>query len=327
MTTGMNLTNVSKNMRVISGYISAALILVIIAVCIAPGSASVGNFWSKSSYLSNGQSATYEIQVDCGAQLTLNSPYGSDFDIYAMRSPTGSWPSESYIKSHYDKAEFTYNQVKNLNLDQGSWYVVVYAYSGSGKFQLDASSTCSKPSPYYPDPCYGNPNCGGTNCPPEASDVKTGYLNGGESKTYTYQIMGNRNYIEWILTGPCVDQVIPMSMMTSNDVRTIRNSYCGPDFSLYIYKDCDPRYQSCVATRADISSSSSKYVGITYPTTGSRYYAQIFAKNGGGSYTLNARSYNCQNDIIAMMSQQPELVSMMSTASDVAAPVSVLNAN
>jgi hypothetical protein len=312
-------------MRIISGYMSAVLILVIITVCIIPGSASIGNFWSKSAYLSYGQSATYEIQVDCGAQITMNSPYGADFSIYAMKSPIGSWPSESYIKSHSDKFESTYNQVKNLHLDEGSWYVLVSALSGSGKFQLDASSSCSKPSPYNPAPCYGNLNCGGKNCPPEASDVKTGYLNGGESKTYTYQIMGNRNYIEWILTGPCADQVIPMSMMTANDVRTIRNSYCGPDYSLYIYKDCDPRSQSCVATKADISTSSSKYVGITYPTTGSKYYAQVYAKNGGGSYTLNARSYNCQNDVITMMSEQPEAVSMMSTASDIAAPVSILN--
>jgi hypothetical protein len=314
-------------MKIVSEYISTALILVIIAVCIVPGSASVGNFWSKSGYLSNGQSATFEIEVDCGAQLVLNGPYGSDFDIYAMRSQTGSWPSESYIRSHYDKGEFTYNQVKNLKLDQGSWYVVVYAYSGSGKFQIDASSTCSQPVPYNPDPCYGNPNCGGEKCPPEATDVKTGYLNSGESKTYTYKIMGNRNYIEWILTGPCMDQVIPMAMMSSSEVRIIRNSYCGPDFSLYIYKDCDPRYQSCTATRVDTSSSSNKYVGITYPTTGSKYYAQVIAKNGSGAYTLNARSYNCKDDIIAMMSQQPELVSMMSTASDVTAPVSIFNSN
>jgi len=303
------------------------MILVIIAVCIVPGSASAGNFWSKSGYMNKGQSATYEIQVDCSAQLVLNGPYGSDFALYAMRSPVGSWPSESYIMSHYDRAEFTYNQVKTLKLDQGSWYVVVYANSGSGQFQLDASSTCSKPGSYISDPCYGNPNCGGKNCPPEATDVKTGYLNSGESKTYTYQIMGTRNYIEWILTGPCLDQVIPMSILSSNDVSTIRNSYCGPDFSLYIYKDCDPRYQSCSATRADTSTSSSNYVGITYPTTGSRYYAQVIAKHGGGSYTLNARSYNCQDDMIVMMSQQPEMVSMMSTVSDVAAPVNVFNPN
>lgn len=312
-------------MTIFLRFICGVMILIIIALCIAPGSAVVGTFWSKSGYINAGQAATYEILVDCGAQLVLNIPDGSYFDLYAMRSPIGNWPSESYIISHYEKAELTSNKVKILNLNQGNWYVVVNAYSGSGQFQLDASNTCSQPEPYKPDPCYGNPNCGGTKCPPEATDVKSGYLNTAESKTYTYQIMGTRNYIEWILTGPCPDQVIPMSILSSYDVSTIRNSFCGPDFSLYIYKDCDPRYQTCKAIRADTSSSSSNYVGITYPTTGSKYYAQVIAKNGGGAYTLNARSYNCRDDIIVMMSEHPEMVSMMSTVSDVPAPVNIFS--
>ncbi|MDD1730114.1 MAG: hypothetical protein LUQ50_13720 [Methanospirillum sp.] len=310
-------------MKHISAYLIAALILVIVAVCITPGSASSGYFWSKNGYLYQGQAATYEIQVDCGAQLVLKGPYGADFDIYAMRSPVGSWPNENYIMAHYDKSELSYSQEKYLNLDQGSWYVVVYSSSGYGQFNLDASSTCSGPVPPRPDPCYGDPNCGGTNCVPAATDVKTGYLNSGEAKTYTYQIMGDRNYIEWILSGPCGDEVIPMAMMSSNDVSTMRTSYCGPDFSLYIYKDCDPRYRNCAANKADTSSGSNKYVGITYPTTGSRYYALVYAKNGSGAYTLYARSYKCQNDVIAMMTK-PDMVTMMSTASDIEAPVSVL---
>jgi hypothetical protein len=310
-------------MKRISGYLTAALILVIIAVCIAPGSASAGYYWSKSAYLYTGQAATYEIQVDCGAQLVLSAPYGTDFDLYAMRSQAGSWPSENYVMSHYDKSELSSNQVKYLSLSQGNWYVVVYAYSGFGQFQLDASNSCSSPVPPTPDPCYGNPNCGGTNCPPIATDLKTGYLNSGEAKTYKYQTAGDRNYIEWILSGPCGDEVIPMAMMSTSVVSTMRTSYCGPDFSLYIYKDCDPRYRSCSATKADTSSGSNKYVGITYPTTGSIYYALVYAKNGSGSYSLYARSYKCQDDVIVMMSQKPELVSMMSTATDVSAPVSV----
>jgi hypothetical protein len=310
-------------MKRISGYIISAVILVIIAACIAPVSASAGYFWSKSGYLYTGQAATYEIQVDCGAQLVLKAPHGTHFDLYAMRSPIGSWPSESNIMSNYDKSELSINQVKNMNLNQGSWYVVVYAYSGFGQFTLDASNSCSSPIPtVYPDPCNGNSNCGGTNCVPVATDVKTGYLNTGEAKTYTYQIAGDRNYIEWILSGPCSDEVIPMALMSVNDVSTMRTSYCGPDFSLYIYKDCDPRYRNCAATKADTGSGSNKYVGITYPTTGSKYYALIYAKNSG-SYSLYARSYKCQDDVIVMMSE-PDQVAMMGIATDVSAPVNVI---
>jgi hypothetical protein len=309
-------------MKHVSGYLAAVLVLVIIAAGITPGSASSGYFWSKSGYLYQGQAATYEIQVDCGAQLVLNAPYGSNFGIYAMRSPIGSWPQDNYIMGHYDKSELSYNQVKYLNLDQGSWYVTIYANSGYGQFTLDAANTCSSPVPPYPDPCYNNPNCG-SNCVPAATDVKTGYLNSGEAKTYTYQISGDRNYIEWILSGPCGDEVIPMAMMSTDQVSTMRTSYCGPDFSLYIYKDCDPRYRNCAATRADTSSGSNKYVGITYPTTGSKYYALVYAKNGSGAYSLYARSYKCQDDVIVMMAK-PDMVSMMGTATDIEAPVSVL---
>ena len=62
-----------------------------------------------------------------------------------MRSPVGSWPSDSYIMSHYDKSELSYNQVKYLNLDKGNWYVTVYAYSGFGQFELDGSKHMLEP--------------------------------------------------------------------------------------------------------------------------------------------------------------------------------------
>lgn len=316
-----------RKMRHTSGFITTALVFIIIAACMAPGSASSGYYWSKSGYLYTSQSATYEIRVDCAAQLIMNTPYGSKFDIYALRRPTGSWPSEGSIKSNYDKADFSYNHIKYLNLEQGNWYILVYAHSGFGAFKLDASNTCFSPLPPLPDPCYGIPDCGGIKCTPEAVDYKTGYLNAGESKTYVYQIMGNRNYIEWILSGPCGEKVIPMAVMTSNQVNIMRTSYCGSDFTLYIYKDCDPRYYYCKATKADISTGANKYVGIPYPTTGSRYYAQVYAKSGSGTYSLNARSYNCHDDIIVMMSQQPEMVSMMSTASDISAPASIFAKN
>jgi hypothetical protein len=50
----------------------------------------------------------------------------------------------------------------------------------------------------------------------------------------------------------------------------------------------------------------------------------VYAKSGSGTYTLTSRSYKCQEEIIAMMEQKPELVAMMSTESGVNAPVSIL---
>lgn len=42
------------------------------------------------------------------------------------------------------------------------------------------------------------------------------------------------------------------------------------------------------------------------------------------SYKLHARSYKCEEEVIVMMAQQPEMVSMMSTATDIEAPISIL---
>jgi hypothetical protein len=312
------------------GFLSAVLILIIITACIMPASASTTAFWTNSGYLNSGKSATYQIQVDCGAQLVLQSPHAGEFNLYVMRNPLDRSLSESQIKSQSELTELSFTQSKYLNLNQGSWYVVVYAHSGYGQYQLNAYNTCN--TPIYPtvtpttDPCYGNPNCGNTNCAPSASDVKTSTLSTGEANTYTYQITNDRNYIEWVLSGSCGNDVIPMAMMSTNEVSTLRTNNCGPNFSLYIYKDCDPRSGTCSAIKADTSSGSSKYVGITYPTTGSKYYALVYAKSGSGRYTLNARSYNCKNDVIAMMDKEPEIVAMMSTETNVA-PINVLGTN
>jgi len=318
-------------MRYLFGNISAALIFIIIAACIIPGMAGAESFWSQSGYLNTGKAVTYEIQVDCGAQLVLISPNGAGFNLYAMRSSDVGSLSESEIRSRSDMSELSSSQYKYLNLDKGNWYVVVYAHSGYGQFQLSASNTCYTPAPTATptavptvDPCNGNSNCDATSCAPSATDIKTGSLTTGEVKTYSYQISADRNYIEWILTGPCGTDVIPMSLMSADAVSTMRSNSCGSDFSLYIYKDCDPRSQNCKAIKADTSSGSNKYVGITSPVTGSKYYALVYAKSGSGAFTLNARSYKCQNDVIMMMAQKPELIAMMGTESDVNAPVNVL---
>ncbi len=318
---------------------SAAVFFIIIVACIIPGSVSADPYWSKSEYLQTGSSVIYQLQIDCGAQLVLQSPIGTGFNVYAMRSTTENQLSENEIRELSDVSDLSSNQYKYLNLDQGNWYVVVYAQSGYGQFQLSASETCYNPVPptsvpTYAQtevpiiyPCNGDPNCDQTNCAPAATDVKTASLNSGESRTYSYLISSDRNYIEWVLTGSCGNDVIPMAMMSTEEVRTLRTDSCGSDFSLYIFKDCDPQSQTCKAIRADTSSGSSKYVGITFPTTGSNYIAQVYDKSGSGAYTLTARSYNCQDDVIAMMEKKTEIINMMSTETDVSIPISVYNSD
>lgn len=43
------------------------------------------------------------------------------------------------------------------------------------------------------------------------------------------------------------DEEFPIVMMSADQVGAMRTSYCGTNFDLYIYKDCDPRYSGCYA--------------------------------------------------------------------------------
>lgn len=175
------------------------------------------------------------------------------------------------------------------------------------------------PQPYYPDRwdrCYGGgcqPVSG-----PYKTDVKTGYLRQGQSATTGYYIPGDRSYIEWILTGPCGEEIIPMVMMSGSDVSGLRTRYCGSDFDLYIYQNRNPRPYGGYADYADTSGGANAYVGVSYPRQGVTYYAQVYAKSGSGHYTLTCRSYTTHDNVVMM--QSPEVMEMMYTASMVAPP-------
>lgn len=282
----------------------------------APGPVYAEGMESYSNFIYQGQMSMHVIKISCVGEVTLSIPYGANFDLYAMKG-TGSWtPSEDYVMTHYDKAAVMYGQTEHLSLDSGIWYIVVYAQSGFGQYHLSVSSSC--PDPCRGDPCCGNPNCGNWGCTPYKTDIKSGYLNAGEWKTYGYVIGGSRSYIEWILKGPCGDE-IPVAMMSAGQVSSMRTSYCGSGFNIYAYKDCDPRQSACYAQYADTQEGSNSYVGIRNPTTGSTYYVTVQAKRGSGQYSLYCRSYNCEDDIVVMMNN-PDTQSMMSTASNIEGP-------
>ena len=83
---------------------------VIIAVCMVPVIADNGYFWSQSGYLDSGQPVEYVIQIDCAAQLVLNIPYDTSFNLYAMQSPSGRSLSENYIMSYSELSDLSNNQ-------------------------------------------------------------------------------------------------------------------------------------------------------------------------------------------------------------------------
>lgn len=308
-----------------SRYYSGVITLfVIILLAVSTASAGSQVSWTKSELLYSGQGVVHQIQIDCSTQLVLNSPGGATFDLYAMRNYNqfGSCQDASYIRTHYDKCSIGSWGTGSLYLEPGTWCVAVYARMGGGQYLLNGVSSCPIHPDLYPDSCYGDPCCGGScqpSCSPFKTDVKTGYLSEGQSRTTGYYIPGQRSYLEWILTGPCGDEIIPMVMMSGGEVSSMRKRYCGADFDLYIYQHNDPRHYGNYADYADTGSGSDAYVGISYPSTGATYYAQVFAKRGSGHYTLTCRSYTCQDEVVMMM-KSPEISTMMYTTTSVVPP-------
>ena len=300
-------------------YSAALLMLVMMAFAVIPSTADTVNavsYWPQASSLYQGQTSSYLVTVDCGALLTLISPDNGNYYLYAMRS-RGFTPTDSYVMNNADLVANGYGQTKTLTLDQGQWYLVIYAQSGYGQYQLTKQDTCSKP-----DPCYGNPNCGGggTSCQPKYTNTQSGVLQPGQSNVYGYSIGGRRSAIEWILRSSDCSSDIPIVMMSADQVSSFRRVTCGSNIELYIYKDCMPG--SCNAFAADTSSASNAYVRVSNPTSGSVYYAQVFVRNGSGrvSYQLTCRSYDCNSYIIPMSGGTETPIQMMSTAQDIPSP-------
>jgi hypothetical protein len=290
--------------------IAAALIL--LSLGMAPVSAAAGTSWTKSYYLSQGQGVMHEIQVDCGARLDLNSPIGGSYDLYALRNydVPGTCPSNDYILSHYDKVARADSLGRcTMYLEQGLWCVLVQARSGSGTYVLYVTRQCPLPTPITTPTTTPTPTPTKTPVPtltptptptapcssPYISNEQTGLLNQGQTKVYAYRIGGTRTYIEWILTGPC-GTTVPGSVFSLSQAVNFRKTFCGPDFNLYVYKDCDPRTGWCPVLYTDTKRSSNAYIGIENPSAGSTYYVLVYAQESGGSYTLKSRSYQCQAD-------------------------------
>jgi hypothetical protein len=169
----------------------------------------------------------------------------------------------------------------------------------------------------YESSCYGTscrPVCG-----PYRTDVKSGYLYQGQRATTGYYIPSGRTYIEWILTGPSGQEVIPMSMMSAGDVSSAGMHYYGTDFDLYVYRNYNPGPYGGNANYADTGRGSNAYVGVSYPRIGSTYYAEVYAKCGSGHYTLTCRSYTCHYPVV-MMNNPP--VSVMMVSEDPVSPLS-----
>lgn len=281
------------------------LILLLCALVVSSASAYTTDF-PKSYRLWQGSAAMHEIGVYgyCGTQITVQSPYGASFDLYAMKNynSPGTCPSNEYIMAHYDR--FAYSSSSGgsatLQLDEGLWCVVVYARSGSGNAYVTADSNCFPPAPYPtpvpPVPPYPSP------CSPYKTVDRSGFLYPGQAAVYGYYIpTDGRSQIEWTLTGSGGNTPIIVSSM-GGQVFSGSSSF-SPNFDVYVFKDCNPQYSYCNTNY--YAQGPNAYVSVSNPGRGSTYYVMIYARSGSGTYNLRMNSYKCFGDTPIIVASAP----------------------
>jgi len=187
----------------------------------------------------------------------------ADFNIYIAlnRYPT---------QYDYDWAETTFGPDGYIELpypSMGTYYVMVYAKTGSGSYTLEQKSY----------------NCGGGGgCSPSYDYVDTGTLSTGSFDQYSFDLEGSKKRLRWDLTGPQHTRPVGYALQAS--------STADADYNLYVARGRNPSPSSY--DWADTSFGPNAAIEIQNPVKGT-YYARVYAMQGNGAYQLQTRSYNC----------------------------------
>ena len=146
------------------------------------------------------------------------------------------------------------------------------------------------PTP-YPTQQSGNP------CGIYKKDTRTGALRQGQATVYGYYIPDDgRSSIEWSMNSYGSSGVGKGLDKNDNSDKKAGYSFVSKGsstFDLYIFKECNPVYRYCTVKKYSYGPGS--YVSIANPTAGSTYYAMVYARNGSGTFNLQANSYKCSN--------------------------------
>lgn len=290
-------------------------IILLILVISLTGLVSGASKESFTNALYAGQHKLYTIDVPCLATVVLDGHRGAEFSLYAKRTGSGWIPSANHVIRFPDVSTPSPGTNQKLYLDAGEWLVVAESRKGFGEFTLTVSKDCP-----ITTTCMGGPCFSPADYVPATvliNNVQSGFLNTGESKMYVYRLSGDRSYVEWVLSGPC-DKTAPM-MKTQADVELFRTSTCAPDFNLYVYQSCNPKYYPCKAIAADISPGSNAYVGISGPESDKLYYVKVYGNRGRGDYQLTARTYKGSEMTIAGI-KPSEFSGFIATETNVTAP-------
>ena len=289
----------------------ALLVIVVLTLVVTSASAYTTDF-PKSYRLWQGSSAMHEIGVYgyCGTQITVKSPFGAAFDIYAMKNydSPGTCPSNEYIMTHYDKYAYSSGSggSATIYLDQGLWCVVVYARSGSGNAYVTAETNCFPPgpTPFPPSPPVPVP------CSPYKTVDRSGFLYPGQAAVYGYYIPPEgRSQIEWYLSGSGSGST---PIIVSSMAGQVFSGSFNPNFDIYVFKDCNPQYSYCNTNY--YANGPNAYVSVSNPQRGSTYYVMVYARSGSGSYNLRMNSYKCLGDTPIIVASAPATVVSSSVA-------------
>jgi len=282
------------------------LVFLLCILVVSSASAYTADF-PKAYRLWQGSAAMHEIGVygSCGTQITVNSPQGAEFDIYAKKNygSAGTCPSNDYIRLNYDRFAMSSGRTATMYLEPGLWCVVVFARTGSGTAYVTATSSCYPPGP-VPTPIPPGPIP--VPCSPYKVIDRSGNLNQGQATVYGYYIpTDGRSKIDWTVTGTGSCGNTPI-ITASIDGRTISpsssvyGSYCSNIMDVYVFKDCNPRNSYCYTNYYAYGPNA--HVSIANPTSGSTYYVMIYARSGGGTYNIRMNSYKCTDTPIIVAS-------------------------
>jgi len=116
--------------------------------------------WKSGSLSAQGASLQYYVVVSSGAILTitLDGPSsGADFDLYVKKGSAAS-------TSSYDSKSIgnTADETIEIQNPSGTYYILVYSYSGSGSFQIKAEVGSAPADTTPPQVLFTNPTNGVT---------------------------------------------------------------------------------------------------------------------------------------------------------------------
>ncbi|MCX8174333.1 MAG: PPC domain-containing protein [Thermoplasmata archaeon] len=213
---------------------------------LAPGSSIGGNLSGA------GKKDYYKVEVNSGTKLKIildgPSTSGVDFDLYIKKNAkptTSSYDARAYTNSA--------DETLTVNNPSGIYYVMVYAYKGSGSYTITATVEGGSQNDEYPSLAPGTPY--------------TGYASAGSKQYFTVDVPRSGTALTVILSGPN-----------------------NADFDLYLKGGSAPTTSSYDA-RGYTNTAQEKVVlnANTNPQlVPGKYFVMVHAYSGNGQFTLTA---------------------------------------